>query len=149
MLLDLKTGRLRNAFQNAIMALALAMVSLIAFPHASRGQARHPATEADLVIAQDGASNAVIVVAADAGPWERRAAADLAKYIAVMSGARLPIVAVADAVRTSILIGKSALAADPGSVAALQRQEDQPGRASGCHIRSPQRQSPVRCRLKR
>src|SRR5688500_20355641 len=42
----------------------------------------------DLVIAQDGTTKATVVVAADAGPYEKRAAEDLVKYIEMMSGAK-------------------------------------------------------------
>jgi hypothetical protein len=76
---------------------------------------------AELVIAEPGTSRMVIIVAADAGPWEKRAAVDLAKYIGLMTGANLPIVNWASYQRPGILIGKAAIMADPQTRSALQR----------------------------
>jgi len=76
---------------------------------------------AELVIAEPGTSRMVIIVAADAGPWEIRAAVDLAKYIGLMTGAHLPIVNWASDQRPGILIGKAAVMADPQTRSALQR----------------------------
>lgn len=64
---------------------------------------------------------APVVVAAAAGPWERRAAEDLAHYIAAMTGARPAIVAAAPADGAAILVGQAALAAEPALAAALRR----------------------------
>ena len=44
--------------------------------------------KADLVIAADGNSDAIVAVAADAGEWEAKAASDLVTYIEKMSGAK-------------------------------------------------------------
>src|SRR4051794_40148173 len=42
----------------------------------------------DLVIAQGGASSAIVAVSPKAGEWEKRAANDLVHYIELLSGAR-------------------------------------------------------------
>lgn len=74
----------------------------------------------ELVIAKDGASDAVIVRSPDAGPYERLAAEDLAKYIEMMTGAKLPVVETPDAIeaalsssRTIVIVGEQALRAKP------------------------------------
>lgn len=72
----------------------------------------------DIVVADAGKSAATIVVAADAGVWEKRAAADLALYIERMSGAKVTVAnALGDGI--ALVIGKAALAADPTLSAAL------------------------------
>ena len=71
----------------------------------------------ELAIVQDGQAKASIVVASDAGPWEKRAAEDLVKYIELMSGAKPALVLHAaksplpDGV--AIVVGRAALEADP------------------------------------
>ncbi len=78
-----------------------------------------------LVIMRDGKPASSIVLAADAGPMEQTAAADLAKYIELMSGARLPPIALARGAKLPegavIVIGKAALAADTTLQEALVR----------------------------
>jgi hypothetical protein len=64
-----------------------------------------------LAIVRDGRAVASVVVAADAGQQERLAAADLVKYVEMMSGARLAVVA-APPPGPAIFIGKAALAED-------------------------------------
>lgn len=103
------------------LALALAISLLLAPPDGARAQPVDTPDQSELLIVEKGASEAVVVVASDAGPWEKRAAADLTKYIALMTGRRLPIVAAIDDARPSIFVGKAALAADRKTVAALQR----------------------------
>jgi hypothetical protein len=76
----------------------------------------------DLVIATAQGSKAVVVVAKDAGPWEKRAAADLRKYIALMTGSTPSIVeGAAPKGREAIVIGKQAIAADGETARALAR----------------------------
>jgi hypothetical protein len=65
----------------------------------------------ELVVADKGATQATIVVAATAGEWEKKAAEDLAKYIEMMSGAKVPVGAAAGNGPT-IYIGAAAIAAD-------------------------------------
>jgi len=66
----------------------------------------------DLVIAEGGKSTATIVVSAQAGEWEKRAAEDLAHYIELLSGAKVPVANAAGA-GASIFVGAAALEAEP------------------------------------
>ena len=78
---------------------------------------------ADLVVADNGRTAASIVVAADAGHWEKQAATDLAKYIELMSGAKPAVVHTADAMRRPkpvLYVGSEALKARPALNAKLQ-----------------------------
>lgn len=74
------------------------------------------AQTAPLQVVQDGRPLASVVVAADAGELEKAAAADLVKYVEMMSGARLPLVTVAPGMRApagpALVLGKAALAED-------------------------------------
>jgi hypothetical protein len=65
----------------------------------------------DLIITDGGKSGATIVVAAQAGVWEKRAAADLARCIELMSGAKVPVTnAAGDG--PNIFVGAAAIEAD-------------------------------------
>ena len=82
---------------------------------------------AELVVADKGATDAVVVVAADAGQWEKQAATDLAKYIGLMSGATPAVLsdadAIADAMRRPgpvLVVGSEALKARPALKTKLQ-----------------------------
>lgn len=74
----------------------------------------------DLVIATDGKAVAKIIVRSDAGPFEKQAAADLAKYIGLMCGATpaignkddLVVAGIKGNVPT-IIVGEAALKAQP------------------------------------
>jgi hypothetical protein len=66
----------------------------------------------DLVIAEGGKSTATIVVSVAAGEWEKRAAADLAHYIELLSGAKVPVAAAAGG-GANIFVGAAALEAEP------------------------------------
>jgi hypothetical protein len=86
------------------------------------------AAAADLVIAEKGASKAVVAVSPKAGPWEKRAAQDLAHYISRMSNVRPSLAdtdaAVAAALKSTdpvLLVGSLALQADPSLRAALTK----------------------------
>ena len=75
-----------------------------------------------LELARNGVSQAAILLLADAaGPWERRAAEDLARYIEIMTGAALPIVGRLAQGAPAIIVGKAALEADPLLEPALAR----------------------------
>lgn len=67
----------------------------------------------DLVIAEGGKSSATIVVSPRAGEEEKRAAADLARILERMTGAKIPV-GEAPADGPAFLIGTAALEADPG-----------------------------------
>lgn len=82
----------------------------------------------DLVIAQGGETSAQIVVSPQAGAWEKRAATDLQKYIAMMTGARPALAdepaSIAQAMRAKtpvIVVGQAALKADPSLQLALDK----------------------------
>jgi len=77
----------------------------------------------DLVIVDHGQSTAPIVLGRNAGPWEKRAADDLRKYIGLMSGAEPAIVADLPATGAAVVIGEAAVAADPDLAAALRSVE--------------------------
>lgn len=84
----------------------------------------------DLVIADQGTSRAIVVVAATAGPNEKAGAADLVKYIEVMSGAK-PVLAsseaeIADALKQAkerplLILGTVALQQAPELQKALDK----------------------------
>lgn len=83
-------------------------------------------TDGDLVIASQGKTQAQILVSAQAGPWEKRAADDLAHYIEVMSGARPAIANTAPAITAALqgnapvlIIGQLALETEPALKTAL------------------------------
>jgi len=72
----------------------------------------------DLIVAEDGRSEATILVSKDAGEWEKRAAADLARCIELMSGAKVPLADHAGA-GPALFVGTAALDAEPSLKAAL------------------------------
>src|SRR6185295_17466881 len=82
----------------------------------------------NLVIADGGRSTATVVVGPGAGEWEKRAAADLIKYIERMSGAK-PALAdkaetIAEAMKSTgplFIIGQQALASAPELQAKLNK----------------------------
>lgn len=77
-----------------------------------------------LVIADGGKTKAVVVVNADAGKWEKRAAEDLVRYVERMSAAKPTLAnpAVPTAADAPLLIvGAAALKADPTLAAALAK----------------------------
>lgn len=69
-----------------------------------------------LSVVRDGQPIASVMVSADAAELEKAAAADLVKYVEMMSGARLPLLAIAPGTRApagpAILVGRIALAED-------------------------------------
>ena len=80
----------------------------------------------ELVIVKSQASDAIIVRAARAGPNERLAADDLAKYIEMMTGVKLPIAETPEAVEAALssqhpllIVGEEALTAKPDLRATL------------------------------
>src|SRR6266581_3679572 len=80
----------------------------------------------ELVIARGKASDAVIVRSPGAGPYERLAAEDLAKYIEMMTGAKLRVAETRDAIEAALsssrpvmIVGEQALLAKPDLRASL------------------------------
>ena len=76
---------------------------------------------ADLVIAAGGATATTIVVSPHAGPWEKRAAEDLVRCIALMTGAKPALADAPGAAGPTILVGAAALEAEPSLRQALAR----------------------------
>ncbi len=79
------------------------------------------AQAADLVIADAGATTTTVVVSAHAGPWEKRAAEDLVRCIALMTGAKPALADAAGGAGPTILVGAAALEAEPSLRQALAR----------------------------
>ena len=84
--------------------------------------------ESDLVVAQNGSSSARIVVAGDAGPWEKQAATDLAKFVHRMSGAEMRLASSPDEIKAALsnsapvfVVGSEAIKEEPSLQAALSR----------------------------
>src|SRR5215207_5135713 len=72
------------------------------------------ASGADLIVAEKGSTRPTIVVRAGAGTWEQKAAVDLQKYIALMTGTEPRLSAtVPGGGDPVLLVGESALAAEP------------------------------------
>lgn len=83
---------------------------------------------ADLIVASSGRSDAIVVVSPKAGPWEKRAAADLAKYIGKISGATPKVADTAEAAAAAmkaatpvLIVGEAALAANPALKSSLAK----------------------------
>jgi hypothetical protein len=74
----------------------------------------------DLVVAEKGKAHAVVVVAARAGTWEKKAADDLARYIGLMTGTA-PAVTTSLPDGPALVVGSAALAAEPALQQALER----------------------------
>jgi len=81
-----------------------------------------------LIVAAGGKTKAVVIVDPKAGKWEKAAAADLVKYIEMMSGAK-PALADTEAAATAalktdaplLIVGSAALKADPTLAQALAK----------------------------
>lgn len=103
---------MRHIFRTCLAALALLATASLA--HA---QVAGPPASVPLIVVQQGQPGATVVVATEAGVIEKAAAADLVKYVQMMSGAKLPVLqwqrGVAIPSGPAILIGQAALAEDP------------------------------------
>jgi len=84
--------------QKAIMSAVVLL--LLACSQAGCAAARAGAQ--DLYITRDGRTEASIVVSPEAGPEEKLAAEDLAKYIEIMSGARPAVADTREAIREAL-----------------------------------------------
>jgi hypothetical protein len=111
--------------KNCTSLSAFAALFLLSDPLA-QGQTAGTAGPHDLVVAAGGTTTATIVVAADAGQWEKAAAGDLSKYIERMSAAKVPIASTPEAIATALkaaapvfFVGREALQADPSLTNAL------------------------------
>jgi hypothetical protein len=77
-------------------------------------------TAEELVIAENGQTAAVVVVAPNAGKWEKQAALDLAKYMQQMTGAKPALADDAEKIAAAmagagplLIVGQQAIAAEP------------------------------------
>ena len=114
--------RVRPRHNAVLRSVAIAGLIALSWSQPASAQVAGRHGSHDLVIASEGASRAVVVVAADAGPWERRAADDLRRYIGLMSGAEpLLVKGAVPATGAAIVIGKAAIAADRATARALAR----------------------------
>jgi hypothetical protein len=108
-----------------VKATILLSAVWVAAAATAQAVAANPAGE--LVIAARGKSEARILVAHDAAQWEAFAARDLAKYIKLMSGADVPVVAAPDEIAAALksdkpllIVGSEAIKAQPALSARLQ-----------------------------
>lgn len=108
---------------------AIVLLALV-FPAIAQAQG-----EAEIFIADKGATQAIVVTDAPAKPlpapavsrdWERRAATDLVKYIGLMTGAQPALADTPEAIDAALkgtapvfMVGEKALAAEPGLKKAL------------------------------
>lgn len=108
---------MKYRLSSLVLASAL-LVNALSICHAQAQKPDVPEKNA-LVIVKDGKTSASVVVAADAGPFEKEGADDLVKYIEMMSGAK-PALVNTIPTGAAIVVGKAALAAD----ASLQKALD-------------------------
>ncbi|WP_254512401.1 DUF4838 domain-containing protein [Anatilimnocola floriformis] len=92
------------------------MLLLLLFPLSSFAATAGKAGKADLVIATGGKSAAIVLVAPDAGAWEKRAAEDLVTYIERLSGGKPALANTKEAIDSALkhtgpqlLVGRLAL----------------------------------------
>lgn len=100
--------------------LTAAIVVGVSFASSVRAETAGTPGQNDLVIAGGGKAPATVVVAANAGKWEARAATDLAHYIGLMTGARVPVARSAAAIAQALngqgavlVVGEEALRVKP------------------------------------
>jgi hypothetical protein len=105
-----------------VLTTRRSLLKVAALWSAAAGAARASvaAARAPLVL-NDGTRSAPLVVSASAGPWERRAAEDLARYIGLMTGLRPQVVEEVRAGTPAVLVGRAALAAEPRLARELRR----------------------------
>jgi hypothetical protein len=99
-----------------ICTASLILIMALAGP--ASGQVAGRSGEDDLVIAAGGKTTAAVVVAPNAGPWEKHAATDLAKYVGLMAGAAPKVIDTADGAAAALqgdaplfIVGRAALQA--------------------------------------
>jgi hypothetical protein len=106
----------------------LALLLTVAAPTPTPAQVAGRPGAGELVIAADGKTAAVVLVSPAAGTWEKRAAADLAKYIGAMTGATPKVADTAEAAVAALngdgpvlVVGRAALVANPALRDALAK----------------------------
>lgn len=92
--------------------LLLAAILMLLAPCLARAATVGEAASNPLLIVSGRAPKASIVVAANSGKWETKAAADLQAYIKAMSGAELPLLHTVPKAGAAIFVGTAALQAD-------------------------------------
>src|SRR5687767_10534884 len=112
------TGRNRTRVRLAGWCGVLLFVAALAGD--ARGQVAGTSGADDLVVVDGGRTEAVVAVAADAGEWEKKAAADLVHFVGLMSGAKPTLADSAETVAAALagkvpvfVVGRAALAAEP------------------------------------
>src|SRR4051812_27628117 len=105
------------------MRLSRLLVSVCILPiltPAASAQVAGKSGANDLVIADAGKTAAVVAVSPAAGTWEKRAAADLARYVGRMTGAEPKVAATAADLAAALkaqtpvlIVGRAALEVDP------------------------------------
>src|SRR5688500_18252051 len=109
-------GKMKRQLAVLVTLFTMAMC----FTTSARAQVAGTSGANDLVVAQGGATSAVVVVADGAGQWEKQAAADLANYIGLMSGATPQVVGTIPAGNAPLfVVGQAAFAADASLRTAL------------------------------
>ena len=102
-----------NLPQHLILVLLSSLLAVCLHGPARAQVAGRSGTD-DLVIAQNGRTEATIVAVANPGTWEGRAVADLQKYIGLMSGGRPDVTnAIPGASAPVLVVGQAALQAEP------------------------------------
>lgn len=115
-----QAGPLRSRAARAVMGLLLMLAAGLLAPTAGHAAMVGAPSASQIALVADGKSDAIIVRAPSAGRWERAAADDLAKYIGLMTGAKLTIADTPEDIARAmsghaplIVIGQEALAARP------------------------------------
>jgi len=110
------------------IAALLAACWLLTSSHITQAQVAGESGADDLVIASRGGEKATVIVAPEAGEWEKKAADDFVRYVKQITGTELKLVSKTDeaaAVLASsgpaVVIGQAALAAEPSLKAALDK----------------------------
>jgi len=90
-------------YRFALPVVAVTLVSLVVSTADGYGAATagRPGGN-ELVIVDDGRTTAAVVVSAEAGPYEKLAAADLVEYIGLISGAASGLANTAEAVQAAL-----------------------------------------------
>ena len=108
-----------------VFLMVVGLLTVVSGFHAAQAETAGKPGRGDLVIASGGHSETQIIVSPVAGGWEKRAAEDLAHYIELMSGAKVPVVDTEDGIAAAmrantplLIVGQEAIKAKPD----LQRQ---------------------------
>lgn len=101
--------------------VALVTGLCVSGPLAAGGFGAGKSGDAELVIVSDGMTRAKIIVSSSPGPWEKKAAEDLAHYIRQMTGVGIPLLSERQAIATALkgndpllIVGQEAITAEEG-----------------------------------